>query len=201
MVPRRHRAKKECGSALAVADDLPSWRHRQAVTSAPSAFWTRPPSSKFPSGSQNPSPSRSDVRTRKTISASSRWRKLPGSGAFGKAVTHASARSRRHRSQRSSKREFSRRDSTEATRQASRRKRVEIWQRAGLREEKEASEQARPRRTTATGRRVVCERRTRKEDKEETPRLIRLSWSQDTSYGVFERKPAPDLIRGGYRFA
>ena len=52
-----------------------------------------------------------------------------------------------------------------------------------------------------TGRRVVCESRTRKEHKEETPRLIRLSWSQDTSYSVFERKPAPDVIRGGYRFA
>ena len=30
MVPGCHRTKKECGSALAVADDLPPWRHRQA---------------------------------------------------------------------------------------------------------------------------------------------------------------------------
>lgn len=43
------------------------------MTSAPSGFWTPLPNSRFPSGSQNPSPSRSGVRTRKTISASSLW--------------------------------------------------------------------------------------------------------------------------------
>jgi hypothetical protein len=35
-----------------------------------------------------------------------------------------------------------------------------------------------------TGRRVICESRTRKEHKEEAPRLIRLPWSQYASAGV-----------------
>src|SRR3981189_1042682 len=46
------------------------------MTSAPSASWTRPPSSRFPKGSPNPSRSKSGVPTRKTISGSSRWRML-----------------------------------------------------------------------------------------------------------------------------
>ena len=72
LVPRQHRTKKECGSALAVADDLPPRRHRQERHRRHQDHGHHDRVRNFRAGRGNPSPSKSSVRTRKTISASSR---------------------------------------------------------------------------------------------------------------------------------
>ena len=75
LVPRRHRAKKECRSALAAADDLPARRYREAGH-------RRHPRSRhhhrvrnFRPRRRNPSRLKSSVPTRKITSVLRRWQR------------------------------------------------------------------------------------------------------------------------------
>jgi len=56
------------------------------MISAPSGFWTPPPSSKLQNGSQDRSRSMSDVQIKRTTSGSSRWQTLPQVGRLRKGA-------------------------------------------------------------------------------------------------------------------
>ncbi|MGY4293982.1 ATP-dependent RNA helicase DeaD [Bradyrhizobium sp. i1.4.4] len=136
--------KKECGSALAPADDLPPWWHRQGRHRRHQDHGHDDRVRNFRAG-------RGILRCQDQ--ASGQGRQYPpgtddgcaaAAGAFGRAVKAAAARERRQRSSRTSRRSPARCSWIQATRQGSRRAQAEIRRCSFVRKEKEAQEQAWP---------------------------------------------------------